>query len=114
MKLPNADQAFVDREKVTEYLLSTSHPDGAGKAKFFGRFGFRIENWEILAESLRKHGVCHPVVKTVAFAYGTRYTVEGNIETPDGRNPSVRTVWIIEVGSVRPRLITAYPCEEAI
>lgn len=109
MKLPNADQAQVEREKITGYLLSTTHPDGTSKAKFFCRFGFHIENWEVLAEALQKHGERHPVIKTVESAFGTRYTVEGKIETPDGRTPRVRTVWIIEKGSDKPRLITAYP-----
>ena len=110
MRLPNADQAQVDREKITEYLLSDTHPDGSGKARFFKKFGFRTEVWEILAASLRKHGSSHSVVKIVESAYGMRYTVEGEIEAPDGRNPRVRTVWVIERNSTRPRFITAYPC----
>ena len=109
MKLPNADQTQVDREKITGYLLSDTHPDGSSKAAFFKRFGFRTEEWEILAGALRKHGVNHAVVKTVESAHGVRYTVEGAIETPDGRNPRIRTVWVVEKDSARPRLITAYP-----
>lgn len=109
MKLPNADQAHVDRWKITEYLLSATHPDGASKAKFFLRFGFHLENWEILGVALRKHAVKCAVVKTVESAFGTRYTVEGALETPDGRNPRLRTVWLVEKGSAVPRLITAYP-----
>src|SRR3972149_8491794 len=54
MNLPNADQAQVDRKKITEYLLYTSHPGGSNKAIFFSQFGFTLENWKILAESLRK------------------------------------------------------------
>ena len=55
MNLPNADYSQVDYDKITEYLLSTSHPVGANKAIFFSSFGFTSENWQILAESLRKH-----------------------------------------------------------
>lgn len=96
MKLPNADQAQVDREKITGYLLSGTHPDGSSKAAFFKRFGFRAGEWEVLAAALRKHSVSHAVVKTVESEHGVRYTVEGAIETPDGRNPRIRTVWVIE------------------
>ena len=39
MKLPYAEHVRVDREKVTDYLLSPSHPDGASKANFFTRYG---------------------------------------------------------------------------
>ena len=52
-----------------------------------------------------------PVGDTVDSAYGTRYAVDGPLETPDGRNPLVRTVWIVDKGSARPRLITAHPLE---
>ncbi len=109
MRLPNADRAQVDREKITEYLLSTDHPDGRSKARFFTGFGFRIESWNILAEALRKHGTSHFVVTAVESGFGTRYTIEGELETPDGRKPRVRTVWMVEKGSETPRLITAYP-----
>ncbi len=109
MRLPNAAQARVDREKVTEYLLSPSHPDGKSKAVFFAQFGFSRRNWEILAKSLQNHAGTHPVVGSVESAYGTRHTVDGPIESPDGRNPVIRTVWIIEKGSTVPRLVTAHP-----
>ena len=35
MALPEAESARVDREKLTGYLLSESHPIGRSKAKFF-------------------------------------------------------------------------------
>ncbi len=111
MRLPNAEDARVDREKLTDYLLCVSHPDGASKAEFFARLGFRLEDWAALADALRRHGAHGGVVNTVDSAYGTRYAVDGPLETPDGRNPLVRTVWIVEKGSARPRLITAHPLE---
>lgn len=92
MKLPHADDLLVDREKVTQYLLSPTHPDGSAKAKFFSRFGFRLEEWQGLVEALRKQGASYPVVKTVESSYGTRYAVDGPLESPDRRNPMVRTV----------------------
>ena len=45
MKLPNADHLRVDCEKIAEYLLSLTHPDGHSKAEFFTRFGFFLEHW---------------------------------------------------------------------
>lgn len=110
--LPNANKAIVDREKITQYLLSESHPDGRAKAAFFIKFGFTVEQWNVLAESLRKHGMSYPVSKIVKSEYGVRYCVDGPIETPDASHPHIRTVWIVEEGSTGPRLITAYPIEE--
>ncbi len=110
MKLPNAELVRVDREKVAEYLLAVDHPDGSSKARFFIGLGYRIERWEILVDALRTHGREHAIVNVVESEFGTRYTVEGELGTPDGRNPRVRTVWMVEKGSDIPRLITAYPC----
>ena len=36
-------------------------------------------------------------------------TLDGKIETPDGRCPIVRTIWIVDRGLESPRLVTAYP-----
>lgn len=114
MILPEADRAFVDQAKVVEYLLSSSHPDGKSKAQFFLRFGFRSEEWRVLAEALRGVGVSNPVGAEVKSQYGMRYTVDGPLRCPDGRTPKVRTVWISKSGSPGPRLITAYPMKEQI
>lgn len=109
MKLPNAHQAHVDRTKVIHYLLSTRHPDGRSKAAFFARFGFEAGQWHRLATALRDHGARHDIAERTMSDYGTRYSVDGMIETPDGRNPNVRTVWIIDTADTVPRLVTAYP-----
>lgn len=109
MQLPNSQRAVVERRKVVEYLLNRAHPDGAGKAAFFARFGFGPQEWERFAEALRRHGRGCSVTKTVESAYGTRYSVDGLLETPGGRRPTIRTVWIVARGERNPRLITAHP-----
>ena len=111
MRLPNGEHLRVDREKIVNYFLSASHPDGQTEAEFFRRFGFRQDQWGVLAEALRKQGMSHPIVKTVESPHGTRYSVDGPIESPDGRHPQIRTVWILDVGARSPRLITAHPLE---
>jgi len=109
VKLPNAEQAYIDPVKVTGYLLSFDHPRGRSKADFFSRFGFHRDRWEVLAEALRIHASRHRVANTVDSVNGIRYTVDGRLDTPDGRNPSVRAVWVVEDLSAYPRFITAYP-----
>ena len=109
MRLPNSEQAVVTREKITKYLLSTTNPSGRSKALFFLRFGFSADSWEDLARALKLQGTVHSVVRTVETNHGFRYYVDGVIETPDGRNPRVRTVWQVDLGSNYPRLITAHP-----
>ena len=109
MTLPNARHAVVEREKVVEYLLSVSSPSGQAKAMFFLSFGFSIEHWQDFAKALRVHGNSHQVVKVVETVHGPRYHVDGAIQSPDGRNPRIRTVWQVDSGSEYPRLITAHP-----
>ncbi len=109
MKLPNAEQATVEREKVTEYLLSTTNPSGRSKALFFLRFGFSTDSWEDFAESLRLQASANDVVRIVETIHGPRYSVDGTIVAPDGRTLLVRTVWQFDLGSEYPRLITAHP-----
>ncbi|MEI7823316.1 MAG: DUF6883 domain-containing protein [Verrucomicrobiota bacterium] len=111
MKLPNADFAVVEREKIADYLLNASHSFGASKARFFARFGYHAETWEILAAALLAHGQQNEVARQKDTGFGPRYEVEGEITTPDGRSPRVRTVWQMDEGEIAPRLITAYPLE---
>ena len=65
--------------KKPEYLLSFSHPDGDSKAEFFSRFGFRLDEWEVLARALRKHGRENVVSVSVESAHGTRHSVDGRL-----------------------------------
>lgn len=109
MKLPNADQAVVDRRKIMDYLLSSRHPDGRSKAAFFTGFGFRTTHWETFAKALRAHGESGTVTGLTESAYGVRYSVDGVLKTPDRRNPRVRTIWVIASGDDEPRLVTAHP-----
>jgi uncharacterized protein DUF6883 len=44
-----------------------------------------------------------------ASKHGTKYVLECAMDTPDGNNPCVRSVWIMEAGQNSPRLVTAYP-----
>ena len=109
MRLPNAHFCLINPTKVVEYLLSWSHGHGRAKAGFFCRFGFSSDSWTTLVDSLRHHATTSEVVKVEESAFGTRYIVEGALETPDGRDPWVRAVWFVEHGERAPRFVTAYP-----
>jgi hypothetical protein len=109
MNLPNAEHAEIPRQKITEYLLSNTHPYGRHKAAFFTRFGFSGEQWQELAVALLRHAQDNPVAKQESSPFGERYVVDGIIEAPDGRTPMLRSVWFIETGADNPRFVTAYP-----
>ncbi len=111
MRLTNAENAWVQVAKARDYLLALEHADGGSKAKYLLQFGFNREQWWILAEALRIHGASHEVTSVTETPHGPVCTVDGILNTPDERNPCVRTVWIYDHGSDVPRLISAYPRE---
>ena len=112
MRMPNAHLAVVDQDKITHYLLNPAHPDNGGKAPFFLALGFRLDNWQFLATALRKLAGTTAVAKKMASPHGLKYILDGKIETPSGKSPGVRTIWIVDQGLQAPRLVTAYPSKD--
>lgn len=111
-KLPNAEKSIVPEAKITRYLLDLTSKHGRSKAQFFMAFGFTMETWDRLATALKRHALAHEVASTRQTPYGVHYNVEGTLETPDMRNPQVRSVWKIQRGDTIPMLVTAYPLDE--
>ena len=107
--LPERDKAYIPEGKVKDYLLSESHVVGKTKAKFFRSLGYTDKNMHLLEEHLLSIAQKEPVKEQKATRFGTKYIVDGNIVSPTNITSPVRTVWIIERGDDRPRLITAYP-----
>jgi hypothetical protein len=105
--LPNAIGAIVEERRIREYLLDATHVTGGSKARFFIAHGFVPDTWELLQASLISQGRANAVTRIVETAWGTRYTVQCNCPTPDGRNPCIRTVW--QIDDHIPRLLTAIP-----
>ena len=108
--LPNAANAALNDEKITKYLLDPSHSsEAAAKAKFFTSFGFSQANWDELKDALLAHPLTNIIASKTANLYGEKYTVSCSILTPDGRNPCVISVWIIEPPDTNRKFVTAYP-----
>lgn len=109
MRLPNFDRAIVPEAKIARYLLSFEHAGGRSKARFFREFGFEPALWQTMRRALLRHAGENEVVSVGDSPFGTRYIVDGSIESPDGRNPLVRTVWFIRSNEDAPRFVTAHP-----
>jgi hypothetical protein len=108
MKMPCCASANVPIEKITDYMLSFSHPLGSLKARWFNALGYKLEKPNELAESLLSLASMD-VVATVKTDYGTKYVIVGDITGPVGRTASVHSIWILSNGGSVPRLVTAYP-----
>ena len=112
MRMPNAERAVVEREKVVEYLLNAAHPDNGGKAAFFLAMGYTSDDWQSLASAFRRLAAASEVAKSVETPHGTKYVIEGGLDTAATARRVVRlvrTIWIVDRGLDRPRLVTAYP-----
>ena len=102
---------YVEERKIIDYLLNKEK--SRGKAAFFTAMGFKTSQWEVLAQALKTQATLGTVSNIVESPYGTRYTVDGSIETPNKRSsmPKIRTVWIKADGIEEWRLVTAYPLQ---
>ena len=109
MHLPNADLAVVERAKITEYLLNPEHPDNGGKAAFFVSLGFSHADSHGLANALRKLARTADITESMETVHGKKYIVNGELENPSRKEAWVPSIWIIDVGTDFPRLVTAYP-----
>lgn len=108
MKMPNCTLAKIPIEKITEYLLSASHPRGFAKAKWFNTLGYNLERPNELAESIMSLA-CMDIEVSEQTDYGTKYVIVGKITGPNGRTAEVKSVWMLIVDETAPKLLTAYP-----
>jgi hypothetical protein len=109
MKFPNAASAIISREKLADYLLDPSHPDGGSKADLLISFGYVRSAWQILEDDIRRMHLEEEVVATKQTSWGTRYEIVAPLVGPNGDGVLFRSVWQIDLGTDRPRLITMYP-----
>jgi len=109
VSLLHAEVAVVDLRKVNDHLLSLIHPHGQSKARFFISHGFSPSGPGLLIAAFARHAQEGKVRFSRRNVFGNIHTVRGPLVTPDGRAPSVESVWIIEFGTDYPGLITADP-----
>jgi hypothetical protein len=100
---------MCDPRKIDSYLFDLSHARGGPKGRFFLRFGFTLGDPVGLMNALLDHGSRHEVGTTETRLGATVYTIDGEIESPDGRNPRIRTVWQVDKGTDFARFITTVP-----
>ncbi len=109
MKLPYIDHLEISQAKVVQYLLSSTHRAGRGKAKLFSAFGFRESAWEALAQALQQHAKDNVVTRTEETPFGIRNVIEGALRSPNNRELQIRRVWFKDEDTRTPRFVTAYP-----
>jgi hypothetical protein len=108
MKIPNAESAVVDIEKLTDYCLNADHPRGKHKARvFLAACGYSAENAELMRQQLLEAAVQGEAREIGPRVHGRRFVVECTLVGPIGR-AAVRTAWIVREGEDFPRFVSAY------
>ena len=107
MKMPNADRAFVDIDKLTQYCLSPSHPRGRHKARMFeSALGITAADADMLRDALLA-AATDDCVPGEVDEYGRRYVIDFEMSGPHG-DATVRSAWIVRDGEDFPRFVSCY------
>ncbi len=109
------EEVFICEEnKVKNYLLNISHPEGAGKAKFFiETLGIQQDDWRYLADQISGAMKFAYIYKIKNSPYGVNHGALININGRNGRTAILETGWIINSGD-NAKLVTAYPYSKDI
>ncbi|HEX8282962.1 MAG TPA: hypothetical protein VF588_06385 [Pyrinomonadaceae bacterium] len=108
MKLPNAERAVVEIEKLRDYSLNLAHDEGKHKAQVFrSALGFTQADAEELRQVVLRAALIEEATPTKLLPYGHLYTLDFSAEGLSG-TVTIRTGWIVETGTDFPRLVTCY------
>ena len=108
MKLPNAERAVVDLDKLRNYCLNPAHRRGCHKARLFAALlGLTVDNAGHLRDALLDAARNEDAEPGEHDEYGARYVVDFTMNGPAGER-IVRSSWIIRRGEDFPRLTSCY------
>lgn len=108
MKLPNAEQAIIEIEKLRDYSLNPEHPVGKHKARVFdASLGLRQEHAHEVQERLQLAARSYECIPTKLTPHGQHYETDF-VLTHETRSALVRAVWIMRHDEKSPRLVTFY------
>ena len=82
MQLPYVEEARVPKAKITEFLLDPEHEYAGPRAAFFIEHGFRVSEWEALADALLEHAGRYPATETGRTQYGRKYARAASVGFP--------------------------------
>jgi hypothetical protein len=108
LKLPNAERAVVDIDKLRNYCLNPKHRRGCHKARVFNAsLGFTLDHAEDLRQALLAAALNHDVLPLEHDEYGRRFVIDFMATGPSGQ-AMVRSSWIIRRGEDFARLTSCY------
>jgi len=112
MRLPNAENAFVDIAKLRDYSLNPNHPEGKHKARaFLEKLSIGRNDAELLRKLIREAILTAEAQEQKPTEYGRRFVVDFELQRGVGvvlYRAVVRTAWIIRNDEDFPRLTTCF------
>lgn len=112
-KLPNYKNAVIPDKKLTDYALNKNHPIGKNKAIAFEKYlGYNIDNREMLLTEVQNGLKNNIASKRAETAYGTPFEVRMLITGANGKKAHIKTAWILDKESNKPRLTSIYVDEK--
>ena len=114
MKLPNAEKAVVDIEKLRDYSLNPDHPEGKHKARVFKeKLGTGRNDAEMLRQSILEAILTVEATEQQPTAYGRRFVVDFTRRVDEQFKcvlsfVTIRSAWIIRNDEDFPRLTTCF------
>jgi hypothetical protein len=108
MKLPGAERAVVDFEKLRDYCLNSAHPRGRHKARVFAAaLRLQQEDAEWLKAQLLDAALGGDAKEVDEDEYGRRYLLDFKCVRHQ-KCVTVRSGWMVRRGENFPRLTTCY------
>jgi hypothetical protein len=112
MKLPNAERAVVDVEKLRDYSLNPNHPKGKHKAHvFLEKLGLKTDDAERLRRLILDAILTTEATEQQPTPYGQRFIVDFKVSWKEKfveTNVTIRSAWIIRNDEDFPRLTTCF------
>ncbi|HYY57487.1 MAG TPA: hypothetical protein VE842_09145 [Pyrinomonadaceae bacterium] len=112
MKLPGADRAIIDIEKLRDYSLNPYHPKGKHKARvFLSALGLKADDAERLREMIMEAILVSEAKAQQPTSYGQRFIVDFYVTGFDKfvtTTVTVRSAWVIRNDEDFPRLTSCF------
>lgn len=93
MKIPNAENAYIDLSKLRDYALNPEHRVGRHKARLFAALpGMNAGDAEALRNILLQIVKTHDAETGVRDEYGQRYRIDFVLKWRD-KEATIRSAW---------------------
>ncbi|MBO9523998.1 MAG: hypothetical protein J7518_20880 [Nocardioidaceae bacterium] len=107
-RVPGREDAVVAESKLRGYLLNPDHEKGGPKARLFSEaLGIDRDDWQFLAEQLRRGVLNAPLYETRRDAHGVKFHTIVAVQGRNGEVKPVLAAWVVRPGEA-PSLVTAY------